>query len=57
MFMIMPNQELAVFPVEKLKNISSDSLRAIQNPTYTFIMQNKGKVKDAVSFRQQLGLE
>jgi len=56
-FMILPNQELAVFPLEKLKNMSTDSLRTIQNPKCNFAMQNKGKVADAIEFRKILGFE
>ncbi|MHC1704266.1 MAG: hypothetical protein AB9846_10195 [Tenuifilaceae bacterium] len=52
--MILPNQELGIFPIDKMKSINIDSLKALPSPSYTFNLETR-KINDAVELREILG--
>jgi len=54
--MILPNQELGIFPIDKMNTINIDSLKALTNPSYTFNLEKK-KITDAVALREILGFK
>jgi hypothetical protein len=54
--MLMADQQLGIFPADKLTSINIDSLKAIKNPSYTFDFEVK-KVTDAIAFREMLGFK
>ncbi len=54
--MILPDQQVGIFPVEKVKAINIDSLKALTDPSFTFRIEGK-KVSDAIAFREMLGFK
>jgi len=54
--MLMANQQLGIFPANKLVSINIDSLKALPSPSYTFNFEVQ-KVADAVEFRKILGFK
>ncbi len=52
--MLLPNNEIAIYPVEQFKGIDIESLRAQTKPPYTFALESK-KVNSAVELRKILG--
>ena len=52
--MFLPNNEIGVFPVEKLNEIDMEQLSSQTKPPVTFALQ-KHKVTDAVELREFLG--
>lgn len=54
---ISPDRMLISYPVDKLIKLNSDSLRAIELPALSFVMESKGTINDAVALREMLGFK
>lgn len=55
-FMILPNNKIAIYPVEKFDKVDIDSLRALSKPTYLFELESK-KINNASELRAVLGFK
>lgn len=54
--MILPDQQLGLFPISNQNAISIDSLKAATNPALTFKLEAK-KITEAGAFREMLGFK
>lgn len=54
--MIQKNNEFGLYSAEKMLKVNFDSLRTINNPSFTFNLENR-KVTDAIEFRKLLGFK
>jgi len=52
--MLLPEQQVGVFPAASQNAINIDSLKAIQNPAFTFKLESK-RITDATALREMLG--
>ncbi len=52
--MMLPDQQLGIFPIAIQNTINIDSLKAAPNPKYSFRLESK-KISDAIALREILG--